>query len=123
MWKKLLLEMKKVHLEKCIGYLANKQNKATFCPRLPMRRKGALELVHLDVCYVDAKSHVGAWYSVMFIDNYIWKFWASVLKAKDQVLSVFKEFQARAERESKQKLKVVKTDNRSEYHGQFEEYC
>ena len=45
-----------------------------------------------------------------------------MLKSKDQVLSVFKEFQARAERESAQKLKVVQTDNNGEYRGQFEEY-
>ena len=42
---------------------------------------------------------------------------------KDQVLSVFKEFQAKAERESRRKLKVVRTDNGGEYRGQFEEYC
>ena len=42
-----------------------------------------------------------------FIDDYTRKLWAFVLKSKDQVLSFFKEFQARAERESGQKLKVV----------------
>ena len=36
--------------------------------------------------------------------------------------SVFKEFQARAKRESEQKFKVVWTDNEGEYRGQFEEY-
>mgnify|MGYP000140798401 CR=1 FL=1 len=35
-----------------------------------------------------------------FIDDFSQKLWASVLKSKDQVLSVFKEFQARAERET-----------------------
>mgnify|MGYP007109646219 CR=1 FL=1 len=35
-----------------------------------MRRKNALELVHTDVCCVDAKSHVGAQYFVTFIDDY-----------------------------------------------------
>ena len=76
-----------------------------------MRRKNALELVHIYVCYVDAKSHAGAQCFVTFIDYYNRNLWAFVLKTKDQVLSVFKEFQARAERESKQKLKAVRTDN------------
>ena len=58
-----------------------------------------------------------------FIDDYNRKLWAFVLKSKDQVLSVFKDFQARAERESRRKLKVVQTDNGGEYRGQFEEYC
>ena len=82
-----------------------------------MRRKMALELVHTDVCYVDTKSHSGGQYFVTFIDDYSRKLWAYVLKTKDQVLSVFKEFQARTERLSKQKLKVVWIDNGGEYQG------
>ena len=66
------------------------------------------------------KSHANAQYFVTFIDDYIWKLWAFVVKTKDQVLFVFKEFQARAEREYVQKLKVVRTDNGGEYGGQFE---
>ena len=58
-----------------------------------------------------------------FIDDFNRKLWAFVLKTKDQVLSVFKEFHARAERESGQKLKDVRTDNGGEYRGQFELYC
>ena len=42
-----------------------------------------------------------------FIDNYSPKTWAFVPKSKNQVLSFFKEFQARAKRESGWKLKVV----------------
>ena len=58
-----------------------------------------------------------------FIGDYCRKLWALVLKSNDQVLSFFKEFQARAERESGQKLKAVRPDNDGEYRGQFEEYC
>ena len=39
------------------------------------------------------------------------------------MLSVFKQFQARAKRESGQKLTAVHTDNGGEYRGQLEEYC
>ena len=52
-------------------------------------------LVHTDVCNIDAKSHRGAQYYVTFIDDYTRKLWDFVLKSKEQVLSVFKEFQAR----------------------------
>ena len=58
-----------------------------------------------------------------FIDDHIRKLSVSPLKMKDQVLSVFKEFHARAERETGGKLKAVRADNRGEYRGQFEEYC
>ena len=101
--QKLLPEVKGVHLEKCVNCL----NRASFHSKPPRRREAALELVHTDVCYVDAPSHRGGQYFVMFIDDYSRKTWAFVLKSKDQVLSFFKEFQARVKRESGRKLKAV----------------
>ena len=88
-----------------------------------MRCNAPLELVHTDVCQVDTKSHAGAQYFVTFIDDHNRSLWATQLKTKDQVLSVFKELHARVERESGRKLKVVRADNGGEYRGQFEEYC
>ena len=68
--KKLLLEVKGVHLEKCVDCLVGKQNRAAFHRRPPKGRECALELVHTDVYYVDAPSHRGGKYFVTFIDNY-----------------------------------------------------
>ena len=82
-----------------------------------------MELVHTDVCQVDTKSHARSQYFMTFIDDHGRKVWVSPLKTKDQVLSVFKEFHARVERETDRKLKVVRADNGGEYRGQFEEYC
>ena len=72
-----------------------------------MRKKALLDLVHTGVCYVDTKSHAGSQYFVTFIDDYSWNLWTFVLKTKDSVLSVFKEFQVRVEREIDLKLKAV----------------
>ena len=88
-----------------------------------MRKKMPLELVHTNLCYVDTKLHGGSKYFVTFIDDCSQKLWASVLKTKDQVLSVFKEFQARVERETGRKQKAIQVDNGGEYRGPFEEYC
>ena len=71
--------------------------------------------MHIYVCYVDAKSHAGAQHFVSFIDEYNQKLWAFMLKTQDQVLCIFKEFQARAKREFGQRLNVVRTDNGGEY--------
>ena len=87
--------------------LVGKQNRVVFHSRPPRRREAALELVHTNVCYVDAPSHRCGHYFVTFIDDYNKKLWAFVLKSKDQVQSFFREFQARGEREPGQKLKVV----------------
>ena len=88
-----------------------------------MRKKMPLELMHTDICYVDTESHGSSQYFVTFIDDCGRKLWASVLKMKDRVLSIFKEVQVRTERETSQKLKAVRADNGREYHGPFEEYC
>ena len=80
-----------------------------------MRRIAPLELVHTDVCQVDTKSHAEAQYFVTFIADHSMRLWATPLKMKDQVLSVFKELHTRVERESGQKLKAVRADNEGEY--------
>ena len=65
----------------------------------------------------------GALYFVTFIDDCSRKLWVYVLKTKDQVLGVFKQFQASVERETGKKLKCIRTDNGGEYCGPFDEYC
>ena len=106
-----------VHLERCTDCLAGKQNQTSFRSRTPTRRSAPLELVHTDVCQVDTKSHAGAQYFVTFIDDHSRRLWATPLKTKDQVLSVFKELHARVERESERKLKAVRANNGGEYRG------
>ena len=93
----LIPEVKNVQHEKCIDCLAVKQNRTSFQEKPLMRRKTLLELVHSDVCEVHTKSHAGSLHFVTFIDDHSRKLWVSPLKAKDQVLSVFREFHARAE--------------------------
>lgn len=82
-----------------------------------MRRRVALELIHTDVYYVDAKSHAGAHYFVTFIDYYSQNLWPFVLEKKDRVLSVFKKFLVWI------KAEIVQINNGGEYRGQFEKYC
>ena len=71
---------------------------------------------------MDTKSHVGSQYFVTFIDDYNRKLWISTLKTKNQVLAVFKEFEARTERGTSRTLKAVRVDNGVKYRGQFKEY-
>ena len=77
--KDLMSEMKNLHLDKC----ANKQNRAAFRSRPPVRRKTVVELVPTDVCYVDAKSHSDGQYFVTFIGDHSRMLWSYVLKTKD----------------------------------------
>ena len=51
------------------------------------------------------------------------RFWVYPLKSKDQVLDVFKQFEALSERQTGKKLKYICTDNGGEYIGTFDNYC
>ena len=112
-----IIPVKDVHLERCTDCLAGKQNRTSFRSRTPMRCSAPLELEHTDVCQVDTKSHARAQYFVTFIDDHSRRLWATPIKTKDQVLSVFKELHARVKRESGRKLKAVRADNGGEYRG------
>jgi hypothetical protein len=62
-------------------------------------------------------------YIIICIDDFSRKVWVYVLKTKDQVLSVFKQFQVLVERETKNKIKCLCTNNGGEYIGPFDAYC
>jgi len=68
------------------------------------------------------KTFGGGRYFITFIDDHS-KLLIYVLKIKDQVLGVFKQFQDLVERETRKKLKCVRTDNGGKYCGPFDEYC
>jgi hypothetical protein len=72
---------------------------------------------------MSVRSMGGPKYFVTFIDEFSRKVWIYVLKAKHQVLSVFKQFQVSGERETEKKIKCIRTDNGGEYIGPFDTYC
>ena len=110
-------------LEVCTHCLAGKQHRVAFKTLPPSRKANVLDLVHTDICSMDATSLGGARYFVTFIDDHSRKVWAYALKTKDQALEKFKQFQESVERETGRKLKCVRSDNGGEYRGPFEEYC
>ena len=121
--KKHSLPVKGTTLNTCTHCFVGKHARVSFHNSGPHRRSHVLDLVHTDVCTMDAKTLGGASYFVTFIDDYSRKVWAFVLKSKDQVLGIFKHFHASVERETGRKLKCVRADNGGEYRGPFEEYC
>jgi len=122
--KNLLPGLKEAKLENCAHCLAGKQHRVSFKSHPPSRKPEVLELMHSDLCgSMRTKNFGGGLYFVTFIDDHSRKLWVYVLKTKDQVLGVFKQFQASVERETGKKLKCVRTDNGGEYCGPFDEYC
>ena len=121
--KNLLKGMKGVHLNKCADCLVGKQHRVAFKSLPPHKKPELLDLVHSDVCKMSVRSIGGAKYFVTFIDDFSRKVWAFSLKPKDQVLGVFKQFQASVERETEKKIKCIRTNNGGEYIGLFDAYC
>ncbi|GJT81401.1 retrovirus-related pol polyprotein from transposon TNT 1-94 [Tanacetum coccineum] len=69
------------------------------------KRESKLYMTHPKI----SKSIVNTF--VTFIDDHSRKVWVYTLKSKDQVLDVFKQFHALVERQTRKKLKCIRTDN------------
>ena len=122
--KELLVGIKGTPLTTCVHCFHGKQNRISFRRNIASRKSHVLDLVHYDVCGpLKVRTLGGALYFVTFIDDHSRKVWAYTLKTKDQVLDVFKHFQANIERETGRQLKCVRSDNGGEYIGPFDQYC
>ncbi|GJX70822.1 putative RNA-directed DNA polymerase [Tanacetum coccineum] len=122
--KNMLSGVHDINLKKCSHCLAGKQTRLAFKIRSPFRMENILDLVHSDVCGpMKTKTLGGCSYFVTFIDDHSRKVWVYTLKTKDQVLDVFKHIHALVERQTRKKLKCIRTDNRGEYIGPFNAYC
>ena len=98
--KKLLLGMKGTPLKFCVHCLVGKQRRVSFHSTPPSKMHNVLDLIHSDICgLMKIRILGGALYFVIFIDDRFKKLWAYTLKTKDQVLDIFKQFQARVEKE------------------------
>ncbi|CAL5342497.1 unnamed protein product [Camellia sinensis] len=122
--KNLLSGMKNALLKRCTHCLAGKQNRVSFKSSPSLRKPNVLDLVYSDVCGpMKTRTLGGSSYFVTFIDDYSRKLWVYTLKSKDQVLEIFKQFQALVERQTGKKLRCIRTDNGGEYCGPFDDYC
>ena len=58
------------------------------------------------------------------IDDYSRKVWPYFLKTKDDTIAAFKEWKTMIERQTKKKVKVLRTDNGGEFCSlAFDDYC
>lgn len=111
-------------MKKCFHCLAGKQTRVAFKSSTPPRVSCILDLIYSDVYGpMKTRSLGGALYFVTFIDDHSRKTWIYTLKMKDQVFDVFKQFYALVERQTRKKLKCIRSDNGGEYIGPFDEYC
>ena len=99
--------------ETCVG---GKHHKSQMPTSSGTRSEELLGLVHSDVCgKISTKFIGGAEYFLTFIDDKTRYVWVYTLKHKARVFDRFVEWKALVEKQSGQKLKVLRTDNGGEY--------
>lgn len=107
----------------CVTCVQGKQS------RLPFKSEGnranqLLELVHSDVwgpCSV--KSFSGKRYFVTFVDDFSRKLFVVAMKNKSEVFDNFKRFKTMAEKQTGHQLKILRSDNGTEYcNKNFQQY-
>ena len=75
-----------------------------------------LELIHSDLCGpISTASYGGARYFATFVDDYTRYVWVYPIQFKDEVVDVFKTWQRLVERQTGEKLKILRTDGGREY--------
>jgi hypothetical protein len=100
----------------CDGCIIGKQHRKPFPKQSSFRAEKGLELVHADLCgHITPKTHGGASYFLLVVDEYSRYMWVEMLRTKDQALECFKKIQLRAEVESDGKLKALRTDRGGEF--------
>lgn len=84
-----------------------------------------LQLIHTDVCGPQRTSSLnGSRYFIIFIDDLTRMCWIYFLKQKLEVAAVFWKFKAWVENQSDYKIKVIRSDNGTEYTSdKFNKFC
>ncbi|KAE8733376.1 hypothetical protein F3Y22_tig00001323pilonHSYRG00009 [Hibiscus syriacus] len=119
----LLPGLTKVTLPLCDHCITSKQHRLKF-NKSNSRGKSVLELVHSDVWQAPVTSLGGAKYFVLFIDDYSRRCWVYPIKKKSDVFSTFKNFKARVELDSGNKIKCFIIENGREYTSEeFDDFC
>ena len=109
----------------CDGCVLGKQHRKPFPQASSFRAEKGLELVHADLCgHITPKTLGGAAYFLLVVDDCGRYMWVEMLKTKDQALDCFKKIKLRAEVESGEKLKALRTDRGGEFTSNlFSVFC
>ncbi|CAG4980328.1 unnamed protein product [Colias eurytheme] len=107
----------------CVTCLEGKQTRKPF-PAEGSRATSLLELIHSDVCGPMQQTSIGgARYFVTFIDDFSRRVCIYPIKNKSEVFEKFVEYKNRVENELNKKIKILRSDNGTEYKNNiFETY-
>uniref|UniRef100_A0A251VAV7 Putative zinc finger, CCHC-type n=1 Tax=Helianthus annuus TaxID=4232 RepID=A0A251VAV7_HELAN len=109
----------------CEGCLVAKQTRQSFPLEAQWRASKPLELVHADLCGPITPQTIGGnKYFLLLVDDYCRFMWVYLLKSKDEALPKFKIFKVEAEKQTTQKVCMLRTDRGSEFTSKlFNQFC
>jgi transposase InsO family protein len=108
---------------RCEACIYGKQNRETF-PTGSWRANRCLQLVHSDICGPLETSLGGCKYFLLFIDDFSRMTWVHFLKDKSETFEKFNIFRCLVEKETKEKIDTLRTDNGGEFtSNEFQNYC
>jgi transposase InsO family protein len=114
------------HVEQfCDVCVLTKQRRLPFPQQSSFRAKKRLELVHGDLCGpVTPATPGGRRYFLLLIDDLSRYIWVVVLGSKGEVADAIRRAQAAAEVKCDRKLRMLRSDNGSEFTvAEFASYC
>jgi hypothetical protein len=109
----------------CEDCVLAKQKRKSFPKAAKYQAQEQLELVHGDLCGpITPHTPARNAYFLLLVDDMIQYMWLTLLRSKEDAPAAIMTFQARVERETGKKLKVLRTDNGGEFiFVTFGEYC
>ncbi|KAL6323788.1 hypothetical protein AAG906_002256 [Vitis piasezkii] len=115
------LALKHLHRKSQFG----KQSRLSFPVNNAWRASERLQLIHTDVCgLMKTPSLNGNRYFILFIDDKTRMCWVFFMKQKSEVVGVFQNFKALVENQANCSIKVIRSDNGTEYTSdKFDRFC
>ena len=99
---------------RCKACIYGKKSRESF-PTSSWQANECLQLIHIDICGPLETSLGGCKYFLLFIDDFTCMTWVYFLKEKYEAFEKFKEFQNLVERETKENIGTLRTDNGGEF--------
>ena len=111
--------------DSCEGCALGKMHKDEFPSNPDRKKRDVLDLVHTDVYGpMQTRSLGGAFYFMLFIDDFTRYTWVYFLRRKSDVFEYFKEFRTMVEKQTRKSIKILRSDQGGEYKsGDFIKYC
>ncbi|RVW82656.1 Retrovirus-related Pol polyprotein from transposon RE1 [Vitis vinifera] len=109
----------------CAACQYGKQTRLPFPQKATWKSTQKLQLVHIDVSGPQkTPSLKGSKYYIAFIDDFTRFCWIYFLTYKSEVADVFLRYKAMVENQSEYKIKVIRSDNGTEYTSEkFNKFC